>query len=263
MDAASVIIRELDAASPRCSGDAREDAERQLVALVPEFTVEELRVLARLVRDRLDQDGAEPRDELRSARRSLTVTTTRDGMVQIEWLLPPESGGLVKAGIDALVGVELRASHEGREACDFVEERSLPQLRSDAAVEIFRHVATCSTWVGRDDYFPGHSGSRSANGTAAVPSAAVRALPPTPRPTTSAGGRNGGRAISPTEFFSVCIITIRFTILAGESSFGTACPTSSRRQTSIRGAGHGTGAECVSLRNSSAPIGMPRRMNVT
>jgi hypothetical protein len=157
VEAAAAIIRELEAASPRCPVDARDEAERRLVALASDYTVEELRRLARLVHDRLDQDGAEPRDELRRARRSLTISMTSDGMIHVDWLLPPESGGLVKAGIDALVGAELRArrSHASPEpsgSCALVDERSLPQLRSDAGVEIFRHVATCA----------GQGGQRSA-----------------------------------------------------------------------------------------------------
>ncbi|MET4782905.1 DUF222 domain-containing protein [Glaciihabitans sp. UYNi722] len=143
---AAVIIRQLEAVSLRCSADAREDAEAQLVALAHDYTVEEMVRFARLVRDRLDQDGAEPRDELHRRRRSLTIRTTSDGMIHVDWYLPPESGGLVKAGIDALVGAELRQSREDGStdsSCELVDDRSLPQLRSDAAAEIFRHAATC------------------------------------------------------------------------------------------------------------------------
>ena len=155
VDAAATIIRELDAASPRCTSEARMQGERLLVEQAAEFTVDELRKLAKLVRDRLDQDGAEPRDELRRARRSLRISTTTDGMIHVDWYLDPAGGGLVKASIDAIVGQQLRkpcpdGSREPVEGTAALppDERTLEQLRSDAGVEIFRHVATCTDSVG-------------------------------------------------------------------------------------------------------------------
>jgi hypothetical protein len=51
---------------------------------------------------------------------------------------------MVNAGIDAIVGEELRA---GREEPD-VDSRTLPQRRADAAERIFRHSVTCTAREG-------------------------------------------------------------------------------------------------------------------
>ncbi len=142
VDAAAVIVRELESVGPRCSGESRLVAEKALVEHCGNFSVREVQSLARQVRDRLDEDGAEPRDELRRSRRALRIFTTPDGMVKLDWVMPPEIGGLVKAGIDAIVSEQLR---QARESDGMSDDRILPQLRSDAAEQVFRHVATCDS----------------------------------------------------------------------------------------------------------------------
>jgi hypothetical protein len=147
VDAAAVIVRELQAASPRCSSEALLDAERLLVELAPTYTVGEVRVLARQARDRLDHDGPQPAESLRQAKRSLRLTSRHDGMLHLEWEMTPQTGGLVKAAIDAVVGREL---HQAREDAHLLGEdpRTLEQLRADAAEHVFRHAATCSSATG-------------------------------------------------------------------------------------------------------------------
>ncbi|MES2094252.1 MAG: DUF222 domain-containing protein [Actinomycetota bacterium] len=142
VDAAAVIVRELESAGRGCSNESRLVAEKALVDHCGNFTVREVQSLARQVRDRLDQDGTEPRDELRRSRRALKIFTTPDGMVKLDWIMPPEIGGLVKAGIDAIVSDQLR---QAREPDGMPDDRILPQLRSDAAEQVFRHAATCSS----------------------------------------------------------------------------------------------------------------------
>lgn len=144
LDSAAVIVHELEAASLRCSAEARQHAEAALVDHAPGLTVAELHILARRVRDRLDEDGPEPRDELRRAKRALRMFPTRTGMLRLEWELTPEAGGLVKAGIDAIVGEQLRQERDDA----LLSDRTLEQRRSDAAEQIFRHAATCSRAAG-------------------------------------------------------------------------------------------------------------------
>ncbi len=181
---AAVIIRELAKTGPGCSAEQRAMGERALVEHAPGFTVEHLRRLAVQVRDRLDQDGTEPREELQRRRRSLTITTTREGMTHIDWYLDAESAGHVVPQITAYVGHDYRTSNSSRNGNgsqngdpsrtdsdatgvhftdpegsgpegpvpevsgagpDIPESRSLAQLRSDGAVEVFRHRAGCSS----------------------------------------------------------------------------------------------------------------------
>ncbi len=167
VEQAAVIVRELAKTGPGCSLEQRAMGERALVAHAPGFTVEQLRRLAVQVRDRLDQDGTEPREEILRRRRSLTITTTRDGMAHIDWYLDAESAGHVIPQITAYVSQDYRTSnspHPGAPSSaephasavrfvpdqtapdtDIPESRTLAQIRSDGAVEIFRHRAGCTS----------------------------------------------------------------------------------------------------------------------
>ena len=144
---AGVIVRELENAAIRCSEEARLTAESALVTHCVGVTVAEAQALAVHTRDLLDQDGAAPRDEIHRARRSLTITRTSDGSTRLVWVMPPLTAGLVNAGIDAIVGEELRAARDDSAIADS-DTRTLPQRRADAAERIFRHAVTCTAREG-------------------------------------------------------------------------------------------------------------------
>jgi len=149
VEAAAVIVRELDHAAPYCSASARAAGEQLLVEHAPGLSVRQVQGLARQVRDRLDEGGAEPRDVIRRGRRSLTLIPQPDGMVRLVWDMPPETAGLVRAGIDHLVGEQLRAARDqtaaslGDTGVVDVDDRTMPQRRADAAEELLRHAITC------------------------------------------------------------------------------------------------------------------------
>jgi len=149
VEAAAVIVRELDQAAPFCSASARAAGEKLLVEHAPGLTVREVQGLARQVRDRLDEDGTEPRDAIRRHRRSLTLIPQPDGMVRLVWEMPPETAGLVRAAIDHLVGEQLRTARDqvppsltDTGVAD-IDDRTLPQRRSDAAEDLLRHAISC------------------------------------------------------------------------------------------------------------------------
>jgi hypothetical protein len=108
VEQAAVIVRELGKAAPACTVADVEMGERVLVQHAPNMTITELRTLAGQVRDRLDQDGILPREQRQLQRRSLTISTTSDGMTHLDWYLNPEAAGYVLTAIDTLVGHELR-----------------------------------------------------------------------------------------------------------------------------------------------------------
>jgi len=149
VEAAAVIVRELDQAAPYCSAESRAAGERLLVEHAPGLTVRQVQGLARQVRDRLDEDGAEPRDVIRRQRRALTLIPQPDGMVRLVWDMPPETAGLVRAGIDALVGEQLRAARDrvpsslADTGMADTDDRTMPQRRADAAEELLRHAISC------------------------------------------------------------------------------------------------------------------------
>jgi hypothetical protein len=79
-------------------------------------------------------------------------------MTHLDWYLNPESAGYVVTAIDTLVSHELRqvrfrdpatleAEGDG-DSDDLPESRSMAQIRSDAATDVFRHLATCTTGIG-------------------------------------------------------------------------------------------------------------------
>jgi hypothetical protein len=154
VEQAAVIVRELGKAAPGCTVADIEMGERVLVQHAPSQTITELRTLAGQVRDRLDQDGILPREQRQQQRRSLTISTTSDGMTHLDWYLNPESAGYVLTAIDTLVGHELRAVRfrdpttpcgTATDPDDIPETRTMAQIRSDVATDVFRHLATCTT----------------------------------------------------------------------------------------------------------------------
>jgi hypothetical protein len=151
VEAAAVIVHELDQAAGFCSAESRTVGERLLVEHAPGLTVKQVQGLARQVRDRLDEDGAEPRDLIRRQRRALSLITQPDGMVRLVWEMPPETAGLVRAGIDRLVTEQLH--HKRDQATEFLvndgmadlDDRTMPQRRADAAEDLFRHAISCDS----------------------------------------------------------------------------------------------------------------------
>ena len=140
--------------------------ERVLIEHAPGLTVEQLRKLAVQVRERLDQDGTEPREQAQRRLRSLTISTTRDGMIHINWYLDAESAGHVLPQLTAYVSQDYRTGRDrqqtpiagvhfrndtelddsaGETPPEMPESRSLAQLRADGAVEVFRHRTGCHT----------------------------------------------------------------------------------------------------------------------
>ncbi|MBK4346919.1 HNH endonuclease signature motif containing protein [Lacisediminihabitans changchengi] len=154
VEAAVVIVRELDLAAPFCSTEARLAGERLLVEHAPGLTVKQIAGVARQVRDRLDEDGAESRDVIRRQRRALSWVTEPDGMVRLVWVMPPETAGLVRAGIDQLVSEQLRAARDAAPAAladtGFVDsdDRTMPHRRADAAEDLFRQAVNCTCGAG-------------------------------------------------------------------------------------------------------------------
>ncbi len=165
VEQAAAIIRGLGKTGPGCTLEQRSAGERLLVEHSPGLTVEQLRRLAVQVRDKLDLDGTEPREQMMRRRRSMIITTTPDGMTHVDWWLDAESAGHVLPQITAYVSHDFRTSRDqprtlnpgvqfqnsaepdapaGDGALEMPEARSLAQLRSDGAVEVFRHRAGCT-----------------------------------------------------------------------------------------------------------------------
>ena len=121
------------------------DAARRLVEEAGALHADQLLKRARAVRDEIDAEGVAERERARHAQRYLRVWERPDGMIRVDGLLAPESGGAeVKATFDA-VGSPRRGGprfvdrDEIERAQRILDDRrSTEQLQADALVELLR-----------------------------------------------------------------------------------------------------------------------------
>jgi hypothetical protein len=94
--AAAIVGRCNELADRGCSADVVAGAEETLVdqTIACRFTADETAKLAIHLREVLDPDGAEPRDEVLQMQRSLTIALAPDGMYRGKFALMPEQGGV-------------------------------------------------------------------------------------------------------------------------------------------------------------------------
>lgn len=100
-DAAAAIVRELDAAAPRCAPGDLAAAERMLVDRATTEPADVVADHARLVRDLLDEDGIEPRDAALRSQRSFRLGRERHSMTPFTGLADPASAAMLRAALDA------------------------------------------------------------------------------------------------------------------------------------------------------------------
>ena len=161
VEQAAVIVRELSKAADRCPLEDLHGAEQVLVRARPVADGAGVADPRRAGPGPVGSGRHRTREARQRRRRSLTITTTADGMTRIDWLLDPESAGYVVSAVDAVVTADLRrvrfrdTTRRARRAVapgcrdapadadEGAETRTLAQLRSDAAVEVFRHAAGC------------------------------------------------------------------------------------------------------------------------
>ncbi|MBF4571276.1 DUF222 domain-containing protein [Herbiconiux sp. VKM Ac-1786] len=105
VEAASAIVKQCSVLADRgCSADVVSLAEETLVdqTLSCRLTADETFRAAIHLREVLDPDGAEPRDEVLQMQRSLTIAQAPDGMYRGTFALTPEQGGVWMSSIRAM-----------------------------------------------------------------------------------------------------------------------------------------------------------------
>jgi hypothetical protein len=105
VEAAAAITRECGVLAERSlEADAVTGAEQTLVdeTVSRHLTADQTAKLAIHLRELLDPDGAEPRDERLQQQRSLTFTQSGDGMLRGKFALTPEQAGVWVGAIQAL-----------------------------------------------------------------------------------------------------------------------------------------------------------------
>lgn len=141
MTPASAIVTLLDRLAIRVDPARLDEAERELVGLVPALRADELGKLLARAEAHLDPDGVEPRHDALRSERALQMQE-RDGMLVITGKLDPETGAPVKAVIDVLVGDALRRNEHAEEGER--DQRSVRQMQADALADLCRHAIGCA-----------------------------------------------------------------------------------------------------------------------
>ncbi|MGG7463360.1 DUF222 domain-containing protein [Plantibacter sp. YIM 135347] len=167
VDAAAAMIRELRLGARVATTLKTAAVERLLVEHCVGVSPGDARKAAVRARMILDEDGAQPREQLLHARRSLRIVELPDGMTKLTAVLDPASAMWVRGAIDAVVSTALRTPHfvdpadpadraqpdpntpsapapDSAAPADMPEPRTLEQLRIDALVDTCRHVAGCT-----------------------------------------------------------------------------------------------------------------------
>ncbi|MCS5731764.1 13E12 repeat family protein, partial [Herbiconiux moechotypicola] len=102
VETAAVIVKRCGELVDRgCCPDVVASAEQTLVdeTLTHRLTTDQTARLALHLRELIDPDGAEPRDERLQQQRSLTLVQASDGMIRGRFALTPEQGGVWLASI--------------------------------------------------------------------------------------------------------------------------------------------------------------------
>jgi hypothetical protein len=100
-DAATMITQHLQQAAARCAPDDLFEAERCLVDQAREDSADLVGIHARLWRDTLDADGAEPRDEELRSSREIRLGRERDGMTPLHGQLDPVGAARFRTMLDS------------------------------------------------------------------------------------------------------------------------------------------------------------------
>ena len=120
-------------------------AAQRLVEEAVSLNADQLLKRARAVRDEIDAEGVADRERARHAQRYLRVFERPDGMIRVDGLLAPESGGAeVKATFDAISSPRrggprfVDADEQERAQRILDDERTTEQLQADSFVELLR-----------------------------------------------------------------------------------------------------------------------------
>ncbi|WP_368496889.1 DUF222 domain-containing protein [Herbiconiux sp. A18JL235] len=149
VEAAAVIVRQCGELAQRgCGVDVVASAEQTLVdeTLTRGLSADQTAKLAIRLREILDPDGAEPRDELHQQQRSLTIAQASDGMIRGKFALTPEQGGIWLASIQAMqsprvTGPRFLSEDEAMAEFATADTRTQAQKNADTITELLARAA--------------------------------------------------------------------------------------------------------------------------
>jgi hypothetical protein len=130
VDAAALITQTLQQAAPRCAPDDLFEAERHLVDQALDDSADLIGIQARLWRDTLDADGAEPRDEDLRTRREVRLGRERGGMTPLHGQLDPVGAARFRTMIDSYSAPGCSPRFREESDDNAVDDDSLPETRT-------------------------------------------------------------------------------------------------------------------------------------
>ncbi|NQX35919.1 HNH endonuclease signature motif containing protein [Herbiconiux sp. VKM Ac-2851] len=145
VEAATAIVGRCNELADRgCSADVVATAEETLVdqTIACRLSADETAKLAIHLREVLDPDGAEPRDEVLQMQRSLTIALAPDGMYRGKFALAPEQGGVWMSSIQALQSPRVAGPRfvDGDEYV-IADGRTQAQKNADTVTELIARAA--------------------------------------------------------------------------------------------------------------------------
>lgn len=131
-------------------------AAEHLCAEATTLDVDRLTILARQLRDEIDEAGIADREQARHTARSLRVVKQADGMTRLVWVMDPETAAIVTDLYDRATsprrGGPRFVNSDGRSTSDSAtadriagDDRSTEQLASDTFTELLRHGAAADS----------------------------------------------------------------------------------------------------------------------
>ncbi len=144
---ADAITTGLGVADEVVSASTLEGAAEKLIARVDGLDADRVAREARAVRDEIDAEGIQGREEARRDRRSLRIGRRADGMGFAHWVLDPEAFAVVSEVYDRITsprrgGPSFIADDEsGRAQAVLDDARTTEQLASDVFTELLRQGA--------------------------------------------------------------------------------------------------------------------------
>ncbi|MBF4571793.1 DUF222 domain-containing protein [Herbiconiux sp. VKM Ac-1786] len=144
-EAAAAIVKQCAVLADRgCPADVVSLAEETLVdqTIACRLTADETFRAAIHLREVLDPDGAEPRDEVLQMQRSLTIAQSSDGMYRGKFALTPEQGGVWFSSIRAMQSPRVSGPRfvDGDEYAT-ADGRTAAQKNADTVTELIARAA--------------------------------------------------------------------------------------------------------------------------
>ncbi|WP_440708682.1 DUF222 domain-containing protein [Herbiconiux sp. YIM B11900] len=152
VESASIIVNRCTELTERgCAPDVVASAEQTLVdeTLTRHLTADQAARLATHLREVIDPDGAEPRDERLQQQRSLTIAQASDGMIRGRFALTPEQGGVWLASIQAMQSPRVAGSPGGGPRFLTEDEFVAQTATADIRTQVQKNADTVTELIAR------------------------------------------------------------------------------------------------------------------